>query len=98
MSEHNHKATLSKFERAYERDKAKAEALEEKMKEGLANALKKEENQKGLQKQFADDLERMRSDPMGAPRQKNIRGFADDLEPDPTGYEKYPWQEDEEDE
>lgn len=98
MSEQRHKATLNKYERTYEKEKAEAEALEKAMKKGLASALKQESKKAGLQKQFAEDLEKMREDPMGARQPRKISGFNQDLEPDPTGYEEYPWQkEDDED-
>ncbi len=85
-------AVIEEFRRERAKDKAKAEALEDQMKQGLAAALKKESTAKGLSDQFANSLERARSG--DSPRPQRREGYGEDDEII-TGYERQPWERDE---
>ncbi len=85
-------AVIAEFQRSRAKDKAKAEALEDQMKQGLAAALKKDSNAKGLSDQFADSLADQRSG--RGPRPEHREGFGPDDEII-TGYEPQPWERDE---
>lgn len=85
-------AVIEEFRQSRARDKAKAEALEDQMKQGLAAALKKGTTAKGLSDQFEDSLVKARSGE--GPRPQHREGFGPDDEII-TGYEPQPWERDE---
>ncbi len=85
-------AVIEDFRRARAKDKAKAEALEDQMKQGLAAALKKGSTAKGLGEQLTDSMEQSRTGK--GPRPEYREGFGPDDEII-TGYEPQPWERDE---
>ena len=85
-------AVIEEFRRERAKDKVKADALEDQMKQGLAAALKKKSTAKELSDQFTNSLADQRSGK--GPRPEYREGFSPDDEII-TGYEPQPWERDE---